>query len=376
MILSNKKKQVGIGLIGSGFMGKAHANAFRAVSGIFNLPVEPTLEIVADINEISAKKASISLGFSRYTSDWLTLINDPMVDIVAITTPNVLHEKMSLSAISNGQTVYCEKPLSINSKSAKKMKDAAKNKGIITMVGFSFLQNPMIKLAKAMIESNEIGKIISFKGIHAENYMPENASHTFRTDHTGGGGALMDLGSHIISIARYLLGPIEEVVGVEETIIKKRKNLNNKKISKSKVDDRSIFIARFQKGYTGSLEACWSYTGSKMNLGFEIIGSKAAISFNQQRMNELLIYKTNTKNGRDGFTRIETGPEHPPYGNFCPAPGHHLGFNDLKIIEVAELLRAYSNKTKCFPDFEEAYEVQRIVDAIKKSSKEKKWIKL
>jgi hypothetical protein len=113
-----------------------------------------------------------------------------------------------------------------------------------------------------------------------------------------------------------------------------------------------------------------------MNLGFEIIGSKSAIRFNQQRMNELLIYKTNTKNGRDGFTRIETGPEHPPYGNFCPAPGHHLGFNDLKIIEVAELLRAYSNKTKCFPDFEEAYEVQRVVDAIKKSSKEKKWIKL
>ena len=228
------------------------------------------------------------------------------------------------------------------------MKDAAQNKNIITMVGFSFLQNPMIKLAKEMIQSNEIGKIISFKGIHAENYMPENAPHTFRTDHTGGGGALMDLGSHIISIARYLLGPIEEVVGVEETLIKKRKISNNEKFSKSKVDDRSIFIARFQKGYTGSFEACWSYTGSKMNLGFEIIGTKAAISFNQQQMNELLIYKTNTKSGRDGFMRIETGPEHPPYGNFCPAPGHHLGFNDLKVIEVSELLRAHSNKKKCY----------------------------
>ncbi len=299
--MTNKKKEVGIGLIGSGFMGKAHANAFRSVVGFFNLPIVPHLEILAEINEEKAKEASLNLGFDKYTDDWKTLISNPKVDIVAITVPNKLHEKIALAAIENGKAVYCEKPLSINAFSAKKMRDAAKAKRVITMVGFSFLQNPMIKLAKEIIKSNEIGKILSFKGIHAENYMHQDVPHSFRTENNAGGGALMDLGSHIISLARYLLGPIVEVVGIEENLINNRANENNaNEFSKVEVDDRSVFISRFKNNVTGTFEACWSYTGSKMNLGFEITGTKGAIKFNQEKMNEILIYKTDMKSGRDG----------------------------------------------------------------------------
>ena len=370
-MMNKKYKEIGIGIIGTGFMGKCHANAFRSVSGIFNLPITPRLEIIADVNKKVAMKSSASSGFKKITNNWNELVEDPKVDIVSITTPNSLHEEMAIKAISYKKTVYCEKPLSINSISAKKMVKIAKINKSITMVGFSFLRNPMIKMAKKIIESGQIGDIKTFSGIHAENYMQEHVPHSFRTSLDEGGGALMDLGSHIISLARFLLGPIKEVVGIEENNINARLG-KNKKLKKSEIDDRSIFIAQFENGITGNFEACWNYYGSNMNLGFEITGSKGAINFNQQRMNELELYK----DGFKGFSLIEAGPEHKPYGNFCPAPGHHLGFNDLKVIEVAELLLAQANNKTCFPDFEEAYKVQLVIDAVKKSSKEKKWIKI
>ena len=138
----------------------------------------------------------------------------PEVDVVAITAPNHLHAEMALSAIDAGKAVYCEKPLSTDAASAKVMRDAAVTAGVCTMVGFNFLRNPMVKLARQIIESGELGEVTAFRGIHAENYMADpDVPHSFRTDAAGGGGALSDLGSHIISIARYLLGPIDSVVG-------------------------------------------------------------------------------------------------------------------------------------------------------------------
>jgi len=372
MTFYKKEKKVGIGLIGSGFMGKAHANAFRSVSGIFNLPLIPNLEVIADINLKSLKNSQASSGFMRLTDKWKDLIKDKNVDIVAITTPNILHKEMALYAIALGKTVYCEKPLSIDSKSASKMAIKAKSNKIITMVGFTFLRNPMIHLAKNIIDSGEIGEIRTFSGIHAEDYMGDEVSHSFRTTANSGGGALMDLGSHIISIGKFLLGSITEVVGIEENNVPMRLDVLKKKLIKSEVDDRSIFMARFSKGVIGNFEACWNYTGSNMKLAFEVTGSKGAIKFNQERMNELLFYSKKTR----GFSKIESGPEHQPYGNFCPAPGHHLGFNDLKIIEVADLINAHHNRDPVFTDFEEGYQIQLIIDAVKKSSKYKRWVKV
>jgi predicted dehydrogenase len=369
--MNKKNTEIGIGIIGTGFMGKAHANAFRSVAGIFNLPISPRLEVIADLNKNEAIKSSASSGFNKITDNWKELVEDPNVDIVAITTPNSLHEEMALKAISLKKTVYCEKPLSVNSSSAKKMFRMAKSNKIITMVGFSYLRNPMIYLAKNIIESGQIGEIKTFSGVHLENYMQEHVPHSFRTRVKDGGGALMDLGSHIVSIARFLLGPIKEVVGIEENNVEARLDVN-KKLKKSEVDDRSIFIARFKNGVTGNFESCWNYYGTNMNLGFEITGTKGAIKFNQEKMNELQLCKDYSQ----GFLKIEAGPEHKPYENFCPAPGHHLGFNDLKVIEVAELLLAHINNKPCLTDFEEAYQIQLVIDAVKKSSIQKKWIKI
>lgn len=369
------KKILNIGLIGSGFMGKAHANAFRNVSSFFNdLKFEPVLHTIADANKKLGDRAKMNLGFQNSTGDWRELIDNPDIDLVSITSPNTLHEPMALRAIQKNKIVYCEKPLSHDLKSAKKMLLAAKKNNTLTLVGYNYLRSPMINLAKEIIDSGEIGEIWGFRGIHAENYMTDpKIPHSFRTD-IKGGGALNDIGSHILSIARYLLGPLREVIGQSETFIKNRKD---KTVSKKvKIDDRTIFLGKFSSGLLGSFEACWASTGQKMNLSYEIIGSKGSIKFSYERLNELHFYSSKYKKKFHGYSKIEAGPEHYPYGNFCPAAGHQLGFNDLKIIEVAHLLECYEKKIDASPGFEEAFEIQKTLDAIHKSCKEKKWIKV
>jgi predicted dehydrogenase len=374
MIGKTISKDVNIGLVGAGFMGRCHANAFRAVGGLFDLPVNPVMEMLADIDQDTADKNAAALGFARSTGDWRELVCDPAINIVAITAPNVVHEPIALAAIENGKAVYCEKPLSTTSQSARRMCEAAKAASTLTMVGFNFLQNPMIGLAHTIIDNGEIGEVVSFRGRHAENYMVSpNIPHSFRTD-VEGGGAMADIGSHILSLARYLIGPITEVCGVSRTIHAQRPvQSGSAEYSPVEVDDVTHALVRFDNGCSGNVEANWAATGRTMDLSFEITGTRGAVAFSQERMNELLIWKSD-RAGRTGFTRIESGPDHPPYGNFCPAPGHHLGFNDLKVIEVARLLGAYANGGKCYPDFEEALAVQETVEAIANSVKSGTWV--
>lgn len=369
------KPQIGIGLVGSGFMGRCHANAFRAVSGLFDIPFEPKLRILADATDDLARDAAQALGFERFTADWQELVNDPEVGIVAITAPNVLHAPIALTAIAAGKTVYCEKPLSTTAALALEMTEAAEATGVTTMVGFNFLRNPMIRLAREIITSGEIGEITGVRGRHAENYMasPE-APHSFRTDPTGG-GALADIGSHITSMLRYLVGPIAEVQADCRTIFPTRPvALGSTERAPVKVDDMTHALLRFESGAAGSIEANWAATARTMDLSWEITGTLGALAFSQEAMNELRLWSGMP--GRNGFTRVEAGPAHPPYDAFCPAPGHHLGFNDLKVIEVAELLTAHAGVRNPGPDFREAYEVQRCIEAMQESARSGSWVAL
>lgn len=369
------KPQIGIGLVGSGFMGRCHANAFRTVSGLFNLPVEPRLECLADASDDLAARAAQALGFAQGTGDWQALVGNDAVDIVAITAPNVLHAPIAHAAIDAGKTVYCEKPLSTTAALALEMTEAAEAAGVLTLVGFNFLRNPMVKLAREIIASGEIGEVTGFRGRHAENYMADpDVPHSFRTDPRGG-GALADIGSHIISMARYLLGPMAEVQADCRTIHATRPTAPGAaELAPVKVDDMTHALIRFESGVSGSIEANWAATARNMDLSWEITGTRGALAFSQEQMNELLLWSG--AKGRSGYTRIEAGPAHPPYGAFCPAPGHHLGFNDLKVIEVAELLAAHAGGPPCGPDFREAFEVQRTVEAMQQSYVNGRWVSL
>jgi predicted dehydrogenase len=334
------------------------------------------LRMIADVTVEGAAKAAHQYGFEASTADWKALIADPHVDVVSITTPNTFHKEMTLAAIAAGKYVHCEKPLSPTLSDSEVMVKAAEAKGIVTQVGYNYIKNPLLKLAREMIDAGELGEIYSFRGQHAEDYMsnPENP-YTWRLDPSGGPGVIADLGSHIIGMARFLLGPLTEVMADVETIVKSRPSSQGaKERTQVQVDDIARLMLRFSRGCGGMIEASWVATGRKMNLGFEIHGSKGGIHWNAERLNELNYYKSGTEPRHMGFTTLEAGPQHQPYGRFCVAPGHQLGFNDMKTIEMAEFLGAVGGGPKAGPDFREALEIQKVVEAAIRSSRDRAWM--
>jgi predicted dehydrogenase len=357
-------------------MGKAHAFGYSTAARVFDLPYDLELDTLADINDEVAAKAADTLGFSRSTSDWRSLVSSPDIDAVNITAPNALHKEMALAAIAAGKHVYCEKPLAPLAADARGMAEAAEAAGVKTQVGFNYLCNPMLRLAREMIEAGELGEITSYRGVHAEDYMADaTGPFTFRHDPVGG-GALADLGSHALATAEFLLnsiaGPITEVMGDCVTVVSERPDGKGGR-RRVEVDDIGRAFLRFSSGATGSIEGSWVSTGRKMQHDFEVYGTKGAIGFTQERFNELHFFSTGDACGRQGFRRIEASPDHPPYGLFCVAPGHQLGFNDLKAIEVAGFLDAVVERRPEPFNFRAGLRIQTLVETIQTSSHEGVW---
>jgi predicted dehydrogenase len=370
------KAKLRIGLIGSGFMGKAHAFGYATATRVFDLPYDLELHTLADIDEKAAAKAAAALGFSHATSNWRTMVADPAIDVVNITAPNALHKEMALAAIAAGKHVYCEKPLAPLAADAREMAEAAEVAGVKSQVGFNYLCNPMLGLARQMIAAGELGEIRGYRGVHAEDYMADSAGpFTFRHD-PAGGGALADIGSHALATAEFLLassaGPITRVMGDCVTMIPERPDGKGEK-RRVEVDDVGRAFLRFANGASGSVEGNWIATGRKMQHDFEVYGTKGALAFSQERFNELHFFSTEDRHGRQGFRRIEAGPEHPPYGLFCVAPGHQLGFNDLKAIEAAYFLDAVGGRRPEPFNFRAGLRIQTLVEAIHASSRAGAW---
>jgi predicted dehydrogenase len=359
------KPKLRIGLIGSGFMGKAHVFGYTTAARVFDLPFELELRTIADINDEAATKAAAALGFQQATSNWRSLVADPDIDVVNITAPNALHKEMALSAIAAGKHVYCEKPLASLAADAREMAEAAEAAGVRTQVGFNYLCNPMLGLAREMIAAGELGEIRGYRGVHAEDYMADSAApFTFRHE-PAGGGALADIGSHALATAEFLLtstaGPITRVMGQCVTMILERPDGKGGR-RRVEVDDVG----------TGSIEGNWIATGRKMQHDFEVYGTKDALAFSQERFNELHFFSIDDRRGRQGFRRIEAGPDHSPYGLFCVASGHQLGFNDLKAIEAAGFLDAVAGRPEPF-NFRAGLHIQTLVETIHATSRAGAW---
>ncbi len=356
-------------------MGKAHAFAFATASRVFDLPFELEMHTLADATQEMAASAAKSLGFRRSTARWRALAEHPEIDLVCVTAPNALHKEMSLAAIAAGKHVYCEKPLAPSVCDAKEMTEAAEVRGVKTQVGFNYLCNPMIRLARDMIANGELGEIRSYRGIHCEDYMADATNpYTFRHE-PAGGGALADLGSHALATAEFLIGPITRVMGDCVTAITERPDGKGGKRG-IEVDDVGRALIHFASGATGFIEGNWIATGRKMQHDFEVHGAKGALYCSQERFNELHFYSVYDRNGRRGFRRIEAAPEHPPYGSFCVAPGHQLGFNDLKAIEAAGLIKAIAGESPEPFGFRAGLRIQTLVESIRESSKSRQWVRL
>jgi predicted dehydrogenase len=367
------KPKLRVGLIGTGFMGKAHVFGFTAAPRVFDLSFDLELHTLADITESAATEAARRLGFAKSTADWRRLVADPEIDLVSITAPNALHKEMALAAIAAGKHVYCEKPLAPLASDACEMAEAAEARGVRTQVGFNYLCNPMLGLAREMIKAGELGEIRGYRGLHAEDYMADPAgAFTFRHD-PAGGGALADIGSHALATAEFLCGPITKVMGDCVTVIGERPD-GKGGARKVEVDDVGRAFLRFANGATGSIEGNWIATGRKMQHDFEIYGAKGALAFSQEHFNVLNFFSTSDAKGRQGFRRIEASPDHAPYGLFCVAAGHQLGFNDLKAIEVAGYIEAITGLRPEPFNFRAGLRIQTLIEAIQASSRSATWL--
>lgn len=362
--------QIGIGLIGTGFMGRSHALAYRAVSAAFGDVPVPRLEVLCDVPAEQAEHFGRQFGFARVTDDWRRLVEDPEVDLVSITTPNAMHKDIALAALAAGKIVHCEKPLALTLDEAEAMAAAAKSGGR-TIVGYNYLHNPALSHAKALIDGDAIGRVVHFRGVVDEDYMADpELPWSWRCLRAEAGlGVLGDLGCHLVSIAHHLVGPIVSLLADQQTVHATRPRSEGGPPGPVENEDLATALVRFADGTQGSLAASRVAWGRKGKLAWEVHGDRGMIAFDQERMNELLLFDAREPKATQGFKTILTGPAHPPYGQFVPAPGHGLGFNEQKTIEVWHLLRAVIGEEPFYPSFAHALEIERVIHAIDRSAR-------
>ncbi len=374
-------RQLRIGMIGAGFIGRAHVYGYTAMPMVFpEASAQPVLELLAEATPELAGASAKRLGFRRHTSDWRALVGDPAIDIVDICVPSNLHRKIALAAIAAGKTVYCEKPVGLNGAEATEIAEAAWRKGVKSLVGFTYLRNPLVAFARKLIDEGAIGRLLHIRGAHNEDYLCD-PGHPFiwRCDPAiaGKAGALGDLGCHIISIAQALCGDITAVCGMTGIVIKERPvTAGASKMRAVANDDQVQFLAEFANGTTGHVEASRVATGSKMDITYELTGTEGAIHFDGERMNEIRVYSSRDPADRQGFRTIYSGPAHPPYGNFVPGAAHGLGFNDHKVIEVQDLMELVAAGRPAGPDLAGAAQIGRVVDAVLASADRRSWVKV
>lgn len=373
-------RDIGIGLIGSGYIGKTHAIAYNAHGSVFGGPANIVCHTLAEIDEKRASDAARALGFANSTADWRSLLDNDAIDVVAIATPNALHKDMAIAALKAGKHVYVEKPLALDTPEADEIIAALEarpdgGKAIVHMLGYNYLCNPIIGTIRALIDAGELGEIIHFRGRHNEDYIASpKVPFSWRCEKAAAGtGTLGDMGSHIISMAMHLIGPIASVCGDTDIIIPERTDASG--ISRRvENEDQAHAILRFASGAMGALETSRVAVGKKQGLAFEIVGTKASIEFDQERMNEFRLYETHAPAGRAGFKTVLVDTSCPDFGAFCPAPGHGLGYNDLKIIEVNRLLKAIEAGVDVPVDLYTGREIERVIDTWVASAERRCWL--
>jgi predicted dehydrogenase len=365
-------------LIGSGYMGRAHAIALHSAAAAFGADYAVECATLVDATPQRAEEAARALGFANGSADWRAVVADPSIDVVDICTPNYLHAEMALAAIAAGKHVYCEKPLALDLQQSQAIVEAARRAKVVNAIGFNYICNPMLEVAREMIAAGELGEVVSFRGSYLEDYMSDpGVPYSWRCQRKlAGSGALADLGSHLINMAHFLLGPIGRVSANLQTVHKQRLDRSSGEQRPVENEDMTQALVEFSTGLPGTMEISRIATGYKCGLAVEVHGTRGTLLFDQERMNELKFYSGADRAGRRGFRTILAGPEHADYAAFCPAPGHGLGINDLKVIEVRNLVRAIRSGADASPDFAEGLRVQQVMTAMELAARQRGWVEV
>ncbi|WP_411889413.1 Gfo/Idh/MocA family protein [Yoonia sp. SDW83-1] len=356
-----------IGIVGGGYMGKAHAVAFAAVGAVFNTALRPRLEMVCATTPDSAERCRQAYGFARATSDWRKLVDDPDVDAIVIATPQHTHRAIAEAAFALGKPVLCEKPLGASLADSRAMVAAAQAADAINMVGFNYIRTPASQFARQLITEGRIGQLTWFRGEMTEDFFADPTIGGWRGQGDAN-GCMGDLAPHMINAARALIGPITSLCASVETVHPERAGeaVTN--------DDQAQMMCRFENGVQGHMFFSRVATGRKMGYAYEIHGTKGHIRFDQEDQNAIHLYTTEGPEAERGFRKILTGPAHPDYLPFCQGPGHGTGYQDQIIIEARDFLTAIHENRNIWPTFAEGLEVNRIVAAVMDSSRKQAWV--
>jgi len=365
---------LGIGVVGAGYMGKAHSVAMSAVGAVFDTALRPRLEMICTTSKSGASEKARAFGFRRSTSDWRTLVAAPEVEAVVIASPQSTHRDIALAAFAQGKPVLCEKPLGESLAQSREMTAAAERSGCVNMVGFNYIRTPASQLARQIVASGEIGAITHFRGEHTEDFLADPATPADWRTRGLPNGNLGDLAPHPINAALALMGPIESLIAEIETVHKRRRGPNDEEDVTN--DDHAQIMCRFVNGALGSIYSSRIATGRKMGYAYEIFGVKGALRFDQEDQNALWLYKNEGDAARRGFTKILTGPLHPDYQAFCLGPGHGTGYQDQIIIEARDFLEAIAVGKAKWPTFRDGLLVNQVIEAARESSEHRRWVRV
>lgn len=365
-------REIGIGIIGGGYMGKAHSVAMAAVGAVFNTGLRPRLEMICATTDETAETYRAAYGFARATADWRVLVADPRIEAVIIASPQDTHRAIAEAAFAQGKPVFCEKPLGQDLADSRAMVAAAQASGCVNMVGFNYIRTPASQFARALIARGEIGQITWFRGEHTEDFDADGARPATWRNFGAANGTMGDLAPHMINAALALVGPIARLSADMATVHPNRPGTAGRLAN----DDIGQFICRFDNGAMGHLHFSRVSSGRKMGYAYEVTGTKGAIRFDQEDQNALFLYRADDPADIRGFRKILTGPLHPDYEPFCQGPGHGTGYQDQIIIEARDFLRAIETQTTLWPSFQDGMEVNRIVDAAHRSAKTGAWVTL
>ncbi len=372
---------LGIGVIGMGWMGSAHSRSYRALpSRYHDAGIQPRLVICADDVEVRAQAAREMFGFEEFTTSWTDVIAHPDVQVVNIASPNFLHLEMVRAATAAGKHVFCEKPVGATPDETAEIERLARRAGVMSFVGFNYRWAPMVQYAKQLIDEGRLGRLTHFRGRFFSMYGSNPyglLTWRFQAE-KGGLGVLGDIMSHVTDMAHMLIGPIDSVISNRHTFITERPlpvpgegthfSVGKEGDPTGPVTNEDYVgtLVKFANGVQGSMETCRAIYGPKCEMSFEVNGTKGAVKWNFERMNELEVYLPDEA-AHDGYTTLLGGPKYGNHGRFNPGDGLGIGYEDLKIIEAYNFLASIVEGLQREPSFASALQLANVQTAMIRS---------
>lgn len=372
-------KELRIGMIGYGFMGRTHSNGYRRVSNFFDLEYTPVLKAACARNQDELQKFADQWGYESTENDWRKLLERDDIDAVDICVPNNLHKEIAIAAAEAGKMILCEKPLAMNAEEGEEMCQAVEKAGVANTVWYNYRRVPAVTHAKNIIASGKLGRIFHYRANFLQDWtistdLPQGGNALWRLDvKAAGSGVTGDLLAHCIDTAIWLNGSITNVTAMTETFIKERVHTETGEVTPVGIDDACAFLCHFENGSLGLFESTRYARGHKALYTFEVNGENASLKWDLHDLHRLEYFDHDDDGPVRGWRSIHVTDGDHPYMDHWWVPGLQIGYEHTFVHQVADFLKGLETGEPCAPTFRDALETQKVCDAVLKSAQTNSW---